>query len=99
RQRRLVLLPYTTLFRSGRTMANAPHPDQPTALDRVKRFWAKAAEPEYRAYTNQTNWMGHPEVQRYINRRCSDDPGRTWLDHFREDRKSTRLNSSHLVIS
>jgi SAM-dependent methyltransferase len=65
-------------------MANLPHPDQPSPLDRVKRFWAKAAEPEYRAYTNQANWMGHPEVQRYINRRCSGDPERTWLDHFRD---------------
>jgi len=65
-------------------MANLPHPDQPSALDRVKRFWAKAAEPEYRAYTTQTNWMGHVEVQRYINRCCSGDPERSWLDHFRD---------------
>jgi len=52
--------------------------------ERTKRFWAKAAEPEHRATHLQTNWMGHHEVQRHVNRACSGDPERNWLDYFCE---------------
>jgi len=63
-------------------MANQPSSEPQSSLDRVKHFWAKAADPGYRPHTIQTNWMGHPEVQWHINRCCSGDPNRTWLDHF-----------------
>jgi len=52
--------------------------------ERTKRFWARAAEPDWRSTHVRTNWMAHREVQRHVNRRCSGDPDRTWLDYFCE---------------
>ncbi len=52
--------------------------------ERVSKMWARAAEDDFRAKHLQTNWMGHPEVQRHVSRACSGSPDRNWLDHFRD---------------
>src|SRR2546426_6636793 len=74
---RSTLFPYTTLFRSQRTVAgravgdDAPR-DEPRDLAHEQRA-ARAAQPDRRLLVVETGLVG--------------------------DRKSTRLNSSHLVIS
>jgi len=54
------------------------------AFERVSEFWAKAAEPDYRARHARTNWMGHTEVQWHVNRACTGSAERVWVEYFRD---------------
>src|SRR5437588_2431747 len=88
------LFPYTTLFRSGEEQG-AEHPGDELVRDRRRIR------------------LDHPEVEREQRRSEDADeeqalrpeavgqvPGRDLAEHVGErDRKSTRLNSSHTVIS
>src|SRR5256885_8622400 len=82
---RSTLFPYTTLFRSG-----GPDLDVDRVRARAQRLQAPVGRPVR---------QGHEIV---FAVRPVDGNGRSDRDrwtHFDEDRKSTRLNSSHLVIS
>src|SRR5256885_7621960 len=81
---RSTLFPYTTLFRSG---GPAPVRSQPRAGE------LGGAAPD--DGTGAAAQSGGTPVAPGDPRRVSPRPGR----HARGDRKSTRLNSSHLVIS
>src|SRR5437879_6064561 len=61
-------------------MANQP--ETSPLQERTADFWSKAADADFRERHAATNWTGHVEVQRYVNRICSGHPDRTWLDHF-----------------
>src|SRR5690606_40832331 len=82
--------PYTTLFRSmklaRRLAANAP-----LVMAMLKRF-AAATVPQSPVETAGLAWR---ETER-VFRSADYQEG---LASFREDRKSTRLNSSHVKIS
>src|SRR5256885_11983635 len=86
---RSTLFPYTTLFRSGRVTF-------PEGWVDTARFTADGSAVYYQAH-----WSDRPEdvfVARPDSREARPlgmPPGTTLI----ADRKSTRLNSSHLVIS
>src|SRR3712207_8299735 len=82
---RSTLFPYTTLFRSG--------------LDVLVQFTTSRAELERRlpklydaVFPDGSAWIAWPK-------RASKVPTDVTEDAVREDRKSTRLNSSHANIS
>src|SRR5256885_12142769 len=82
---RSTLFPYTTLFRSDGACADAQ-------FDEMQGHWAKiiAVRPACRRTTGRHNQF----------RVEFEAPAPTDLSRpCRRDRKSTRLNSSHLVIS
>jgi SAM-dependent methyltransferase len=68
------------------------------AFDRVSEFWAKASAPDYRAQHTRTNWMGHIEVGRHINRACTDSAERVWVEYFRETYLAGRRAASVLNL-
>src|SRR5256885_10492260 len=88
---RSTLFPYTTLFRSGMTLNIGPqHPATHGTLRIVAKLDGEqvvSCEPipgyMHRGYEKLTEVRTYPQITTLINR----------------DRKSTRLNSSHLVIS
>src|SRR5439155_21150649 len=79
------LFPYTTLFRSKLL---TPFLDSSAILTRGARL------------SSRGKWRGTPAFSVIL---CNLQPGRTGLVRSRarryEDRKSTRLNSSHVAIS
>src|SRR5256885_12719352 len=84
---RSTLFPYTTLFRSreNRGTALGTH-NVPTAAEKIGDFSGSLTGPlPYVPGTCSTDADGN-----IIRSTCTNFPG---------DRKSTRLNSSHLVIS
>src|SRR5256885_7072039 len=81
---RSTLFPYTTLFRSERSLAEAFYYSQAD-------FDPPKVESAYR-----TALELDPENQTALNNLAQALGARR---KFAEDRKSTRLNSSHLVIS
>src|SRR5688500_8896338 len=80
------LFPYTTLFRSRR-----PRPSSPAAITRA-RF--PSAAPSHREHQS-----AKPETAAVTRRDAIARAGGRRAACWRKDRKSTRLNSSHLVIS
>src|SRR3712207_8476251 len=92
---RSTLFPYTTLFRSDRRVVEADngeilrHRDrpQPRRMDDAGRHLVVARE--------DGGWPGR-EIEQLLG--CGD-PGFERIIAFDEDRKSTRLNSSHANIS
>ncbi|MBS2023129.1 MAG: class I SAM-dependent methyltransferase [Deltaproteobacteria bacterium] len=60
------------------TNASAPMSN----AQRVSEFWSKAATDDFRPRHQATNWMGHPEVQKHINQRCTGSVDRSWVDYF-----------------
>src|SRR5256885_8492633 len=80
---RSTLFPYTTLFRSERTGA-----------DRAARHGFHRTEGQPHLFR-----LWHEQVRRAADRRPAKADLRAAGAHAGEDRKSTRLNSSHLVIS
>src|SRR5256885_12876510 len=90
---RSTLFPYTTLSRS---LAN----DIPDGKDRRGRAGAKGGGRKAR---RQAAAVGKP-FEGTAHADAVDDPGAATRQHLgdiqdQQDRKSTRLNSSHLVIS
>src|SRR2546426_6415756 len=85
---RSTLFPYTTLFRSGARAVRVDHP-QLRAEPLLRR------RPDVQELRAVLRPLG---VQRVPGHRDLREPGPVGPDGP-EDRKSTRLNSSHLVIS
>src|SRR5256885_12263130 len=82
---RSTLFPYTTLFRSPRLKKRLPSARAAFALRRARSF--RAAGPDAEADSDDaSSTPAGGRVAAPLHRRTSD-------------RKSTRLNSSHLVIS
>src|SRR2546426_10773313 len=93
---RSTLFPYTTLFRSGNlTFVNYPgSPDitlQYDALNRLTNMVDAAGTTKFTYYAGGLLWTEDGPW-------ASDTVTNTY-NNARLDRKSTRLNSSHLVIS
>src|SRR5258708_15102544 len=81
---RSTLFPYTTLFRSRTLIARAlVHQPQTLLFDEPSNALDIGAQLQLR------------DTMRELARRC---PARCWA-HQIADRKSTRLNSSHQIIS
>src|SRR3989454_11245116 len=93
---RSTLFPYTTLFRSLNPLGNCP----PVLRFERQRF----QDEEIQGTLRQVNALVcHPLPFRFYktahnHARCRSARGRGWHTSAL-DRKSTRLNSSHLVIS
>src|SRR5207253_9814711 len=88
------LFPYTTLFRS---LGREGH-----AVGAGNRGYERAAPGDgvwlgHAAQLGIEEGHGHGGIQERICQRCHQ-PTR-WLTDATEDRKSTRLNSSHVAIS
>src|SRR2546426_2294635 len=85
---RSTLFPYTTLFRSLHVRRQTGRPGGMVVAAVGRRAGGQAGTGEGRHGARR----GEPEGSRgHVPRRTARDP--------RRDRKSTRLNSSHLVIS
>src|SRR3712207_6913636 len=80
---RSTLFPYTTLFRSSFKLA----------LDRVLE------ERSQDGYARFKSRFRLSSADRFGSHTRRDPPWPLWVDTFRPDRKSTRLNSSHANIS
>src|SRR5256885_9987575 len=80
---RSTLFPYTTLFRSQTAVLDAIAQH----LDDLYRLLDDDASSDRRIYATLAGLEGHLDALRTNTKR------------FNGDRKSTRLNSSHLVIS
>src|SRR2546426_5874715 len=84
---RSTLFPYTTLFRSFHALADHAQRPPSHAVQRLGRYRPR------------------PAAEQQVVERRAGDRGEMHLellpthDHARTDRKSTRLNSSHLVTS
>src|SRR3712207_6888587 len=85
---RSTLFPYTTLFRSGL--------DRPERHAPIRRKGGGSGGPAQRAVTNLP---GSPRVGASTRRFGTTDRERREGDGNHQDRKSTRLNSSHANIS
>src|SRR5256885_9964935 len=90
---RSTLFPYTTLFRSGREVVEDRRGNAIVALSRLsrrrrRRGWRQRFGE--RPVRVRQDVIGHP---------CDEERGDLNDEHQGHDRKSTRLNSSHLVIS
>src|SRR5438067_9012475 len=77
------LFPYTTLFRSASSNADFPHLSPCTPPD--------AQEPRY--------LVRYARIMSSLGPRFAAEALRRAARNEREDRKSTRLNSSHVSIS
>src|SRR5205807_9991618 len=86
---RSTLFPYTTLFRS-----EAPTLGRKRSRVRIARRNPPSTSPRIRSSETKTPSNSNRPIG-CDERRCCADP----LSPFASDRKSTRLNSSHLVIS
>src|SRR5256885_3647133 len=82
---RSTLFPYTTLFRSVEVVARLEEDDGVVG--------APAGPEEGLADRFLAEELGERQIERRLLRLAPED------EEDREDRKSTRLNSSHLVIS
>src|SRR5256885_9695893 len=88
---RSTLFPYTTLFRSGTPAFQAGRTAAETSLKRYRYIGKERDEETGLAYHGARYYAA------WLGRWLSADP--TGLAGGIKDRKSTRLNSSHLVIS
>src|SRR3546814_16071690 len=94
------LFPYTTLFRSQFYAAAMRMTRNPAdAADLVQETFVKAFA-SWRTFTQGTNlkaWLYRILTNTYINtyRKKQREPYQGTIDDLEEDRKSTRLNSSH----
>src|SRR5256885_11019203 len=88
---RSTLFPYTTLFRSPGTAHRTGIYLTPVEQD--------GEGLHFRLLRCSTNLSGPTENFRATDRRIIDALNREAAFIFEKDRKSTRLNSSHLVIS
>src|SRR5256885_3983043 len=84
---RSTLFPYTTLFRSHRAAATVSGANNTVSQSAGHVLTSEdgARALEHRASPQETQETGHPARETALR--------------ARQDRKSTRLNSSHLVIS
>src|SRR5256885_15986137 len=93
---RSTLFPYTTLFRSGKRVANIP-----TIVDLDQRFRAMDEFGDFRQVLTLPSppleALAGPDRSPVMARAANDQLAELVAKH--PDRKSTRLNSSHLVIS
>src|SRR2546426_2535251 len=94
---RSTLFPYTTLFRSG---------DRPRELEvtsYAEIALASVADdlthPAFSKLFVETEYLPESAALVCARRPRARDEARVWAVHVLRDRKSTRLNSSHLVIS
>src|SRR5256885_3179899 len=83
---RSTLFPYTTLFRSGDDI-----PFQKFLDD--ERF---SPEEQDSVAEHALSWSAEPSE---VSLRAAMEDDADWNSYLDRDRKSTRLNSSHLVIS
>src|SRR5256885_6062538 len=84
---RSTLFPYTTLFRSRRHLPKLREVERLVEGADVRRAVAEEGDADARLATELEGQCG------------ADDGGQPAPDNGIGDRKSTRLNSSHLVIS
>src|SRR5256885_7954672 len=84
---RSTLFPYTTLFRSERYMWGSDNPFMSWCDDKVRLLFT------YKQEADVLHALPEP-----LQRQMAHIAPRAWL-YGEKDRKSTRLNSSHLVIS
>src|SRR5437773_9753280 len=83
------LFPYTTLFRSyDRTLCLLPRDVVDFVLATQPKEWKKLEQHHGAAVKEQ-----------FLKRLAAEIERRGTLDVLRRDRKSTRLNSSHITIS
>src|SRR5256885_8102667 len=89
---RSTLFPYTTLFRSATVATTAGHREDDPHRRAVVTL-DDGSDVAYRDVRRFGTWLllEPSEVDTYVDARVGREP--------LEDRKSTRLNSSHLVIS
>src|SRR2546426_5463044 len=92
---RSTLFPYTTLFRSR---SGGPAEDRRVEVGGVVRRRAGAASVPGAGAAGAAGRAGARAVPLMAHER-GEVPLEPPLDRQRQDRKSTRLNSSHLVIS
>src|SRR5207253_5431052 len=90
------LFPYTTLFRSQRGLAQAGRPEQQHVVQRLAALACRADEDlQLLARLGLANVLAQQlGAQRALDRLLVGRSRRG-----RQDRKSTRLNSSHVAIS
>src|SRR3712207_7094170 len=85
---RSTLFPYTTLFRSGlrQIWGDPPTPAQGCLYDDYCQDTPNTTGPNY-------------DCPRTDSTTCTNPKQREMVENYMEDRKSTRLNSSHANIS
>src|SRR5256885_16436770 len=93
---RSTLFPYTTLFRSDRPEKIAGHTiDQWVAIAcNDDTDWGRLARA-----MNRPELAVDPKFATAVARKANEDDLESIITAWTSDRKSTRLNSSHLVIS
>src|SRR5256885_13331739 len=86
---RSTLFPYTTLFRSVFSRSVAGRPQPATHSEELPFVFGSLAQPSFIKHPppDATDWQLSALLMR------------TWVRFAATDRKSTRLNSSQLVIS
>src|SRR5207244_9275180 len=92
------LLPYTTLFRSLKPVASAPQGSRCTMSHMVMLETIVQVDPEILGGTPVFRGTRVP-VKNLLDYLVAGDTLDRFLDDFPTDRKSTRLNSSHQIIS
>src|SRR3712207_9201795 len=93
---RSTLFPYTTLFRSLLILDEPSEGLDPVAIEQLLSGLVSAAAEGTTVFFSSHQIA---EVERIADDVCILDQGRLVLDVSLEDRKSTRLNSSHANIS
>src|SRR5688572_32125681 len=88
---RLTLFPYTSLFRSQRRRPEQEPPPADAAAAAVQPSFTRATLSVHRAI------LARPDRSASSALLCATE--RCWQNEENQDRKSTRLNSSHSQIS
>src|SRR5256885_17230205 len=93
---RSTLFPYTTLFRSGFTKPKGARMRPVNGAQRSEQDKIRRDEPRGSAHKLQRGGLGAGDLEKPFHAAGAEQI----CQSIREvDRKSTRLNSSHLVIS